>query len=301
MKEKDKKNASTPEEEKHHITKSVFQTSREMQEKADEEARQKREAAQRKYKERQKRAAEAHDKRLEQERLELLKLKTGVIDESETIHEEKPEEVKQTFGQKIGSFIYLNKWWLGIACVLVFIGGILVYDLATKPHPDMIVLMIGMNQELGEQSQLQNYLSELTPDSNNNGEQFASVYYIPYTGVEKEDFVNSVPQKLTAELQNSDSVIIIGNKSVDSAITVEDVLVDLSELYPDNPHVDKYKFMLKDTDFAEKVGVDKSVISDDWFIAIRKPQDLVYSKKENMQKTYDKDFPVFEAIIRDLS
>ncbi|MBR6071175.1 MAG: cell envelope integrity protein TolA [Ruminococcus sp.] len=301
MNDKDKKEAAAPEDEKLHITKSIFQTSREMQEKADEEARKKREEAQRKYRERQKKAAEAHDKRLEQERLELLKMKTGVIEESETIREEEPEKVKQSLGQRIGSFFYLNKWWLGIACVLVFIGGILVYDLVTKPRPDMIVLMIGMNQELGEQSQLQDYLSELTPDSNNNGKQFASVYYIPYTGVEKEDFVNSVPQKLTAELQNSDSVIIIGNKSVDSAITIEDVLVDLSELYPDDPHVDKYKFMLKDTSFAEKVGVDKSVISDDWFIAIRKPQDLVYSKKENMQETYDKDFPVFEAIIRDLS
>lgn len=302
MKEKDKKSVPANEEEdKLHISKSVFQTSREMQEKADEELRLKREEAQRKYKERRKRAAEAHDRRLEQERLELLKMKTGVIDESETIHEEKPEEVKQTFGQRIGSFFYLNKWWLGIACVLVFIGGLLIYDFASRPRPDMIVLMIGMNQELGEQSQLQDYLSQFTPDNNNNGKQFASLYYIPYTGNEKEDFVNSVPQKLTAELQNSDSVIIIGNKDIGSAITVEDVLVDLSELYPDNPHVDKYKFMLKGTDFAEKVGVDKSVVSDDWFIAIRKPQDLVYSKKENMQKTYDKDFPVFEAIIRDLS
>ena len=169
MEDKDKNNAPLPEDEQLHISKSVFQASREMQEKADEELRLKREEAQRKYELKKKKAAEAHDKRLEQERLELLKLKTGVIDESEALREEEAEEVKRSFLQKFSSFLYLNKWWLGIACVLVFIGSLLVYDLISKPRPDMIVLMIGMNQELGEQSELQEYLSELTPDNNNNG------------------------------------------------------------------------------------------------------------------------------------
>ena len=49
MKDKDKNNAPLPEDDKLHISKSVFQTSREMQEKADEELRLKREEAQRKY------------------------------------------------------------------------------------------------------------------------------------------------------------------------------------------------------------------------------------------------------------
>ena len=302
MKEKDKKSVPANEEEdKLHISKSVFQTSREMQEKADEELRLKREEAQRKYELKKKKAAEAHDKRLEQERLELLKLKTGVIDESEKLRENDTAEVKRSFLQKVSSFFYLNKWWLSIATVLVFIGGLLVYDLVTKPRPDMIVLMIGMNQELGEQSELQDYLSQFTPDNNNNGKQFASLYYIPYTGIEKEDFVNNVPQKLTAELQCADSVVIIANKDIGSVLTPEDTFVDLTELYPDNPHVKGYRFMLADTDFAEKVGVDKSFVSDDWFIAIRKPQDLIYSKKEDMQETYDKDFIAFDAIIRDLT
>lgn len=301
MDNKDKNLKESSNDEKLHISKSVFQSSKEKKQKEDEEIRLKHEDAQRKYKERQRKATEAHDKRLEEEHIELLKLKTGVITESEALHEEEPQEIKQTFFKKIGSFFYLNKWWLGIACILVFIGGLLIYDLISQPRPDMVVLMIGNNNTLGEEAFVQEYLSQFTPDNNKNGEQFASLYYIPYTGVDKADFVNSVPQKLSAELQNSDSVIVIGNKTVDSVVSLEDTFVDLSELYPDNPHVDKYKFMLSDTDFAEKVGVSKSVVSDDWFIAIRKPQDLVYSKKEKMQKTYDKDFAAFDAIIKDLS
>lgn len=301
MKDTEKKNAPTFDDDKLHISKSVFQTSKEMHDKADEEARLRHDEAQRKYNEQQKKAAEAREKRLNDERLELLKLKTGVITESDTIREEKPEQIKQPLLKRIGNFFYLNKWWLGIACVLVFIGGLLVYNYASRPRPDMIVLMIGMNQELGEQSELQDYLSQFTPDNNKNGKKFTSLYYIPYTGVEKDDFVNSVPQKLTAELQNSDSVIVIANKDIGSVVTPEETFVDLSEMYPDNPHIDKYKFMLKDTDFAEKVGVSDSVVSSDWFIAIRKPQKLIYSKQEDMQKTYDRDLAAFDAIIKDLS
>ena len=303
MKDKDNKTTDNTEngKEQEQESKSIIQKRKEMYEKADEEERLRRENVQKRYKERKRRAAEAHDKRLEEEHIELLKLKSGLISESDVLNDDEQTEVKRTFFQKLGSFVYLNKWWLGLACILLSIAGLLIYDLASQPHPDMIVLVIGKNVQLGEESNVQEYLSQFTPDNNKNGEQLASIYYIPYTGVEKDDFVNSVPQKLSAELQNSESVIIIGNKTVDTVITIEDTLVDLSELYPDNPHVDKYKFMLKDTDFAAKIGLSPNDISDDWFLAIRKPQDLVYSKKDKMQKTYDKDFAAFDAIIKDLS
>lgn len=301
MKDKDKKDAAAHEDEKLHISKSVFETSKEMQEKAEEELRLKREEAQRKYALKKKRAAEARDKRLEEERLELLRLKTGVIEESETIHEEQEEEIRLTFAQKIGNFFYHNKWWLGIGCVIAFIGGFLIYDHVTTPRPDMIVLLIGENAALGEEDGLKEYLSQFTNDNNKNGKKLTSVYYIPYTGVERDDFINSVPQQLSTELQNSDAVVIISNSKLSDVFDTETSLVDLSELYPGNEHVDKYKFMLSGTDFTKKVGVPDTSVSDDWFIAIRKPQALLYSEEKDMQETYDKDISAFDAIVNDLS
>lgn len=301
MKEEEKRRPEGDGDERLHISKSVFETSKEMQEKTNEELRLKREEAQKKYELKRKRAAEARDKRLEEERLELLRLKTGVIEESETIREEPEEEIRLTFPQKIGNFLYHNKWWLGIGCVIAFIGGFLVYDHITTPSPDMIVLLIGENTALGEEDGLKEYLSQFTNDNNKNGKKLTSVYYIPYTGVERDDFINSVPQQLSTELQNSDAVVIISNSKLADVITLETNLVDLSELYPGNEHVDKYKFMLSGTDFTEKVGVPEASVPDDWFIAIRKPQDLLYSKKKNMQETYDKDISAFDAIVNDLS
>ena len=300
MKEKDNKNVQ--EDEQLHISKSVFQTSKEMQKKAEEEEKRRQEELQKKLKERRKKAEEQRLKRLEQDRLELLKLKTGVITESETIHEEEPQEIHETFFQKIGSFLYLNKWWLGIGAVLTVIAVFLIADFVTKPRPDMVVLVIGDNQAIGEESHLQSYLESLTPDNNGNGKVQVSVYYIPYTGNERADFVNSVSTKLSAELQSADSVILLGNKHIDEVITEKDVLTDLSELYPEDSHVEKkYRYMLAGTGFAEKIGISESALEDGWFAAIRKPQTLIYSDEEDMKETFDKDFPVFKSMISDLS
>ncbi|MBR3971087.1 MAG: hypothetical protein IKJ87_08420, partial [Ruminococcus sp.] len=71
--------------------------------------------------------------------------------------------------------------------------------------------------------------------------------------------------------------------------------------FPDNKHITKDKLMLKDTDFAEKIGLNKEDITDDWFIGIRAPRQLMHTSQKKMQELYDKDYPVFETIVEDLS
>ena len=299
MSDKDKITREEEDEEKLHITKSVFQTAKEMAQKREEEEKARQEEIERKLEQRRKQAAEARDKRLAEERRELLRLKTGVIEESETIHEEHEEEIKLSFWKKIINFFYHNKWWLGMAVFVAIIVVYLGYSLITKPRPDMVVLIIGENQTLGEESHLEDYLAQFCPDNNGNGKILASVYYIPYSDSPQKNYANGVDTKLTAELQSADSVIIIGNSKLTGIIRTDEVLMDLEELFPDNPNVKDYGFYLKDTDFAQKVGVDN--LTDDWFIALRKPQKLMYSNSDDMQETYDKDFPVFEAIVNDLT
>ena len=59
--------------------------------------------------------------------------------------------------------------------------------------------------------------------------------------------------------------------------------------------------MLKDSALAEKIGVDESVITDEWFIAIREPHKLMHTSEKRMQELYEKDYPVFDAIVKDIS
>lgn len=302
MKKNENKSAEkNSSDEKIHITQSIFETNRELQKKAEEEEKQRIAERERLMAERQKRAEEARAKRLEAERLELMRLKQGIVEESETIKEEVEEKPKMTFGQKISNFFYLNKWWLGIAVVFGLIAVMLLQNFLSRPNPDIIVLVIGENYAIGEESQLKEYVETFATDSNKNGKVEASVYYVPYSGIDTKDYSNSVMTKLSAFLQSDDGAIVIGNKLAAESLKGDGVLVDLTELYPENPLVKKDKLMLKDSKFAEKIGVDKAEVTEDWFIAIRNPRKLMHTSEENMQELYDKDFPVFDAIIKDIS
>lgn len=298
MKDNENKNTQSNEDnEKIHVSQSVFQSARELQQ---EQARQEAEM-QKKIAEREKKRREAYERRILEEKKELLRLKQGAIEESETIHEEKPKEIKLTFWQKVKNFFYHNKWWLGMATVLVLIAGFLIYDLASKERPDLVVMVLAQNDELGYGEHLTDYITQFTEDFNNNGEILASVYYIPYTENINTNYANGIDTKLTVELQSADSMIIIGGDEITEIMSPEDTLVDLEELFPDNPNVDGYKFYLKGSAFAEKLGISEDALTDDLFLAIRKPASLMSASLDDMQEAYDKDFPVFEKIINDLS
>lgn len=301
MKNKDGKNTPPSYDKKLHISKSVFEANRELHEKAAEESRKKQEELEKKLNERKKKAAEARDKRLEAERLELIRLKQGIIEESETIHEEHAEKIKLTFGQKIVNFFYHNKWWLGIGTVFTAITIFLIHNFVTKPRPDMIVMMIGESSEIAEESDLEEYIESFCEDFNGNGKIEVSIYYIPYTGIESKDYANGVHTKLTAELQAAEGVIVIGNNMASEILSADGIFTDLSRIYSDNEFVQKDRFMLSGSNFADRIKIEKNAVTDDWFMAIRAPRNLMNADEDEMQEVYDKDFPVFDSMIKDLT
>ena len=252
---------------------------------------------------REKQRREAYDKRIIEEKKELMRLKQGVIEESSLIPENEDEtEISLSLWGKIKNFLYHNKWWLGLACFAVLLGGYLVHDILTKPRPDMIVLLIGKYPSIGEAEYLSDYVESFADDFNGDGKTEAEVYYIDYNSEnDYANYVNGSDTKLTTEMQIADAVMVIADKKFTDMIEAENVFVDLSELFPDNEHIDKQFFYLKDTDFAKHVCAAKSDIHDDTYIAVRAPKRLLYADADDMQKTYDKDMPVIRKIIEDLS
>ena len=252
---------------------------------------------------REKQRREAYDKRIIEEKKELMRLKQGVIEESSLIPENEDEtEIRLSLWGKIKNFLQHNKWWLGLACFAVLLGGYLVHDILTKPRPDMIVLLIGKYPSIAEAEYLSDYVESFADDFNGNGKTEAEVYYIDYNSEnDYANYVNGSDTKLTTEMQIADAVMVIADKNFTDMIEAENVFVDLSELFPDNEHIDKQFFYLKDTDFAKHVCAAKSDIHDDTYIAVRAPKRLLYADADDMQKTYDKDMPVIRKIIEDLS
>lgn len=283
--------------------KNIFQAAREEQKKKQEELEQQQEEIEKQMQLREKQKREAYEKKIMEEKRELMRLKQGVIEESELIPENvTEEEVKLTFFGKIKNFFYLNKWWLGIGTIAAFLVCFLVYDFINKPRPDMVVLLIGNYPAIGESSGVAEYFQTFADDFNGNGKTEVSVNYINYNSDGGYDNYNTgADTKLTTAMQTAEAVIIIADDSFKQLIDEQNTLVDLSELYPDNSHVSKYYFYLKDTDFAKHIGAAKSDVPDDMYISIRFPKRMTYSKVDEMQETYDKDFPVFEKIIADLS
>lgn len=303
MKDKDNKNLpeNEGENDKIHVSQSVFQTAREIQQQRLAEIEEQQRLLEQKAAEREKKKREAYERRLMEEKKELIRLKQGQVAESEIIHEEAPVAVKLTPWQSVKNFFYHNKWWLGFGVLIAAIFIFLIYDIATKERPDLIVLVITDNPDIGNSTGLEDYFEEFTQDFNDNDEILVSVYYIPYSDDAQSNYANGVDTKLTAELQSADAMMIIGGEKITQILKPEVALVNLEEMYPDNPHVKDYGFFLKDTSFAEKTGIPAESVTEDIFISIRTPQKLLYTDKEEMQEAYDKEFPIFQQIIEDLS
>ncbi|MCM1506143.1 MAG: hypothetical protein NC177_03265 [Ruminococcus flavefaciens] len=292
--QKENKNIPEKDDGKIEVKKSVFQSARELREQQEEEMRKQAEL-------RQRQKQEEYDRKIQEERIELMRLKQGVIEESDTIYEEQPEEIKLSLWKKITNFFYHNKWWLFLVIFFVALASYLTYTLLMRPNPDMIVLILCDNETIGTSAQFEDYIETFIEDYNGNGEIKVSAYYIPYSDNSYVNYQTGNETKLTTEMQSADAVIVVGGSNINPVLDPNNTLVDLSEIYPDNIQVRDYGFFLKNTKFAERIGVDPSEITGDLYIGIRKPRNLLYDDEEDMQKTYDRDFPVLDKIIKDLS
>ncbi len=247
---------------------------------------------------------EEYGKTLAEEKVELLKLKQGVISESDKL-DLKPDEKKHySPWQKFKNFIYHNKWWLGISTFFVLIAAFLVYDTLTTTKPDIKFMLLCNDTELYYKIEdIGKFFDQFTDDYNDDGKNSADILYIP---ISENDDTNSMGlyesslTKLSAEFQMGETMLVIADKNSAELIMPEETLVNLEELYPDNPHIKDYGFYLKDTDFAELIGYSDGNIPDDMYIGIRKVTQTLTSEKE-MQEHYDYAIETLDKIIKELS
>ena len=282
--------------------KSLFETAREL----EQAERRKQELAER---ERQKQQAEAdykerekYGEQLEADKRELIRLKQGVISESDSIFEARPEKKHYTIRQRIGNFFYHNKWWMGIAAFFIIVFGVLLYDDLTTVEPDMIILQLSADSELALRTEgTARYFEQFVPDLNEDGQVKVAVYYIPITNDPQNstNYYNGDSSKLVVEMQSSSAMLVLADSACKETIAADQTLQDLSGLFPDNQLVKDYAFDLTGTDFLKNIGYEGEL--DDLYLGIRKVQKLLFATEEKMQASYDQAFPVLEQVITDLS
>lgn len=237
-----------------------------------------------------------YSKKVQQDKIELIKLKQGVIDHSDTICEVHEEKRVLTFSEKVSNFFYHNLWWLWIVAFIAFVVGILVYQAVTTPKPDAVVLMFTYDDELYDSyPQMADYFEQFVDDNNGDGVSTVNIYYIPLAIDESDRLFTSYMAKFSGEMQSSSSMIVLADSSCDERLYPKDVLYNLSKDFEDYEHVVDYGYYLKDTDFAKEIGYN-GTISDDLYLGIRKVQ-KVFDSQEKMQKNFDIAFEFLTRLI----
>ncbi len=248
-------------------------------------------------------AREEYAKELSEEKVDLIRLKQGVITDSDKIfHDEEPEK-KYTIWQKISNWFYHAKWWLGIAVFCVLVGGFLIYDYVTRPNPDIRLLMLSSDMTLYGQSEELCDLMELhCEDYTQDGEVLAEVIQVPVSERNMEassQMAEAYYTQLMVQFQSDMCMLVLVDGESEAYVEPETMFVNLEELYPECELVDGWRFKLNDTDFAEKIGMTEP-LRDGTCLALRKVTENL-SSLEDVQKAYDKAVPVLEGLMEELS
>lgn len=291
MEDKEKLSESENTNKKIQKPKSFLETVREIdaadrKAELEEESRIAEERARREEKQRK-----AYEDKLRQERIELMKLKQGVISEEDI--ETAPREVRTyTVREKIGNFFYHNKVFIILGAMILALVIFLVYDFIRKERPDIQSMYIAADFDMSYYSgELTELWSKYCPDYNGDGEPLARLYYVP-TGYADDTmaslyFAQSDRTKLIGEFQSGTVVMIIGDKDAYQSIdALEDVFVDCRELFPDDPYAEELGYRLAGTDFMDMLGAE-TVDDTDLYVSFRIPGDTMGMKKEKMQVNFD--------------
>lgn len=238
-------------------------------------------------------AREEYARDLQEDKVELMRLKQGVISESERLNPEQAPQKKYTLGERFGNWLYHSKWWLGMAAFIVFIAGFLIYDYFMREDPDLRILVISENEDIYLHTpELTGWAAQYCPDYNDNKKQEVGLVYVPVAVGEMEtasvDEASSNTQ-LMVQFETANCMIVIADDASEKYLTPDgkgdEIFADLAALYPDCAQIDGYKLMLEDTAFASLCGLTQP-LNKGTYLALRKPSENFESLEKN-QTAYD--------------
>lgn len=275
---------------------SIFDVlARKQAEKLEEESRQAEMLAEKERAER-----EAYAKKLAQDKVELMKLKAGIIEDLGPTEKE-PERV-YTIWEKLGNFFYHNKLYIIIITVVAALATFLIYDLVTNVQPDAAVLIIVTDDEfISRTEDIRRLLEPYCKDYNDDGKISMRVAYLPAiadTSNTADAYYTQATQiNLMAEFQNVDSIMVITDQYTSDEMKISDgVLGDMREIYPDDEYAQKIGYQLKGTDFAEQI--DYSSMADDLYMSFRYPTSGIGVNEEKFRTNYENALEIWDNYLK---
>ncbi len=253
----------------------------------------------RKKSEEESKIKEEYARKLQQEKLELIKMKQGISTENEITPDDEVKK-KYTVFQKISSFVYRNKAMVILSAIALFIVGFLTIDLIKKDRPDMTIMVLINDQEFDvKKEEINKIFEQYIDDVNGNGEIHVTTYYMPVSQDIDPYTQGANSTKLFAFMQEGKDMLIMADKEVYERIHPELTLYDLERDYPDNSNIKKYGFYFSGTEFLGDIGYQGEA-SDEYYIGIRKvTQGARY--KDKMQKNFDIAYNALKQFINQYS
>ena len=198
------------------------------------------------------------------EKRELLKLKQGLIEESDVVEDyEISHNYEKPVGKKgIENFFYHYKWHVIAAAVIAFFVGFMVIDTITKEKEDLYILAISTTNAsriYTKQVDIEEALERYCPDFDGNGYVHVGINFINISDENAMlDYANTESMKFTAELHTGDSQMYITDTGMLEKIAEiaksDDIqfFLDLSEEYPDAVLYEGQGLQLNTTGFADQ-------------------------------------------------
>lgn len=246
----------------------------------------------------------AYEEKLCREKLELMKLKAGVISESDLPPQETAPQKEYTLWEKISNFFYHNKAAVILSCLFGALAVFLIYDYVTTVRPDIQALYIAPDYDMSFYADTAGeVLSPYGQDYNKDGGSVVKVYYVPAgyanDAAASAYLAQSDRTKLLGEFQSGNTIIIIGTKeSYESLGAMEDVFADCRELFPGDEYAEEIGYRLAGTDF--KTLIDRPDMKDsELYVSFRKPVKTMGMSAEKMKENYDKAVLFWQSFITD--
>ena len=256
------------------------------------------------YNERKEQERKDYEKQLDNEKIELVKLKSGVIGESDIIKEEAPEVIKLSKKEWIKNFWWHNKIIIILVVFAIAVVSYITYDSLSRVKPDIKVMMTVNNGLVNRTEEVADYFERFCPDINGDGEVNVQILSAPLTE-DTDDYVQiqKYQEVYLANMQTGEIIFILTDDKTDADIysdnESDNLLSDVSPDFADNEFVTNKGLSLKG-DYIEDVFKYHTNYPQNIYLGMRVPIKTLKDSKDDMKKNYDKAYEIFKSMAEDI-
>lgn len=256
------------------------------------------------YNERKEQERKDYEKQLDNEKIELVKLKSGVIDESDIIKEEAPEVIKLSKKEWLKNFWWHNKIIIILVVFAIAVVSYITYDSLSRVKPDIKVMMTVNNGLVNRTEEVADYFERFCPDINGDGEVNVQILSAPLTE-NTDDYVQiqKYQEVYLANMQTGEIIFILTDDKTDADIysdnESDNLLSDVSPDFADNEFVTSKGLSLKG-DYIEDVFKYHTNYPQDIYLGMRAPIKTLKDSKDDMKKNYNEAYEIFKSMAEDI-